>query len=177
MFSCFAVFTQDWSHRETAEHTFYNFFELKMRHNADASCQWYLFFIQFVFCHSEFFCDFVQLKLIAKTNAAKKLEKQQMSADIRRSELNRRSINAAELNFALQTGSLHRIHRASETHSSSPSMSHGATTPPQIAPSNEKIELSDQHADTIRDEDTVTSTDVTFPAPQAEGKISLATRK
>lgn len=52
-----------------------------------------------------------QLKLIAKTKAAKEFEKQQQlsSEDLSSlKELNRRSVNAAELNFALQTGSLRK---------------------------------------------------------------------
>lgn len=49
------------------------------------------------------------MKLLAKTKAAKELEKQRLSSeDLRNTELNRRSINAAELNFALQTGSLRK---------------------------------------------------------------------
>lgn len=61
------------------------------------------------------FITLLQLKLIAKTNAARELEKQQLSSEpVKRSDPHRRSINAAELNFALSTGSLKKNIRASQ---------------------------------------------------------------
>lgn len=59
--------------------------------------------------------------MISKTNAAKQLEKQLSTEDVSRADPNRRSINTAELNFALQTSSIHRSRQsigAASTHSS-----------------------------------------------------------
>ncbi|KAF6035616.1 hypothetical protein EB796_006079 [Bugula neritina] len=56
-----------------------------------------------------------KLKLIAKTQAARQLEQAQLATSkVQRADPNRRSINAAELNFALQSGSLRRTHRTSQ---------------------------------------------------------------
>ncbi|XP_067943036.1 ralA-binding protein 1-like [Watersipora subatra] len=55
-----------------------------------------------------------KLKLIAKTKAARQQEQQLSTDSVKRADPIRRSINAAELNFALQTGSLRRNNKSSQ---------------------------------------------------------------